>query len=1397
MARDNPDAAEGKRLYLLALAELFKTFQAASRAPPPAPAPPAGAAVVAAPAGGGAAAAQLPTASSQDEEYWTLLDGMRHFKQHALKYITTLRKSIADEEERIPGLDEGPARQQAIKKRDYFKTVERYCAEFTRRCDDSRQSYQVQPNLANLKDMEKLLAHIVKNKKKPPKPKPKPKPKAKPKPKPPKAEAAAQPPAPPAPPAPAISPEEAERRRVEQEEKDKIKRAKQAWKLAVQGLSWDPKKIRNRERQYSYGTWDVASGSYVGVFKAEPALRCNDCHQWFFRSDLTPGLVPATFIDFQKNYQFCCRRCGPEERFEMSDCENWIDAIQGAMAYKTWTEQRKLWKLAEVRNFIEEHWATLCIGRGEMKPNWDPAPFFTRNKNKVVVHVKPHWELFDPRPEAERDGTGAALQPCNLLKDGGTWSAPPAKPKPKPRRRKPKPKEPAVAVAHPWGGPAEPPPPPGLQKVDSVMDGMQPIESGGAAYDPTEFGFEENWMMMDNPLGPAPQLSAGTQIPAMAFDVPVVPAQPGDAPPDDPFGLPGPGFGPPIGAPLTSADVADADEMEDFLTTLNAPEVSGAIPQPSAGASGGSGLGPGQISSSPVPAAIVSQPVGAPLSMDSFMAPVGEPAAAAAAAPKSARGPGGAAARESIRQQRRDALRQANKQPKPAYQASTQLQGLNRQPSTWLPFTERLFSQSSNHVTPCRVCKQGSRMLGNESFNSRVCLACEDPERYGTQCYYKTIPKEQQTYRAFITLRSSASVKIPYEVHLCDKHYAHFESSGEDLTWSGPHRSDNTVQKERKIPLQFFELQPWSDPKEKWVKCEACGEECHHCCVLFNPELYKQSGNAQMLCPNPTCRNHGASASRAEDRQRVQRLATSLQQTPLGRHLEEEVSRQVFSGGGSEKITIRLISNVEREQLLPQAIRERYNITDQLRYQQKYLMAFVRNPDDTDVAFFAMQVLEYSEGSNLNMEQYQNCAYIAYIESIALYHLPQCAVNQAGQVEQACSCPRECNRERSAITKAIFQGYLRYLQIRQFRRAYLWAMAPNSLDSDFLFHMRPRDTRAMQAPDQERQQNLEKWYKDRLGTAKEAGIITGFFHNAVDEQAQRNSASEGAMFHGAQAEQPAAKRPKGAEAEEDTSWTGRKRKATEQFRPDQEAKRPQMETGASASMSKLMVFPGDTATETALNDALTRKKKTRGGGAGLERAESRSVTKRFMKRINAPGNGSHFVCHFAPSDAAAAIEDDPTVNIDDESREKTLNDRENLVGLCTVKNYQFDTMRMGKFSTMMLLQHLLFPKFAPELTHRPVLSRQRSSRHVTAEQANAWHLIEQLSSEDDVDRQMLQALRPRLEEAEHWDAVAKAHSESLQAGEAKSARVVKLVQHASQLVCARALPWSLYTPRQR
>ena len=105
------------------------------------------------------------TASSSEEEqcqYWTLLDSMRPFKQAAQQQGTTLRRSIAVLERHIPILGRTSAAQQATKKLELFRTVERHCAEFTRRCDDTPQSYQLQPNLAHLKYMAKLLTHIFK-----------------------------------------------------------------------------------------------------------------------------------------------------------------------------------------------------------------------------------------------------------------------------------------------------------------------------------------------------------------------------------------------------------------------------------------------------------------------------------------------------------------------------------------------------------------------------------------------------------------------------------------------------------------------------------------------------------------------------------------------------------------------------------------------------------------------------------------------------------------------------------------------------------------------------------------------------------------------------------------------------------------------------------------------------------------------------------------------------------------------------------------------------------------------------------------------------------------------------------------------------------------------------------
>ena len=1098
--------------------------------------------------------------------------------------------------------------------------------------------------------------------------------------------------------------------------------------------------------------------AYVGVYKHEPGLSCTVCKQWFYRSDITPGVIPESFIDFQKNYDFTCKRCNVAaqlsiERFYFVKTECWIDAVSAAMAYLTWTEQRKLWKIAEIGEFVKENWKTLCYDRGESSAEvgasgWDPAPFFTRNKDKAVVHSKPYWELCDParanilrgRGEAARlpkeaaeanaryyasdDYRGAAIQPVVLLKPGGSWVAPVKKVPIKKRcphgEEKNKCKE---CKAAPRSRLQQPAPP------ASAPSPINPFAPGGRQssmqIEPMDPDIDDDLRWFTTHVEPTPLDFGQGGVPAAASPPSATVAEP--QPTHDDWDLP-----------------------VDVYGGIGKAEIAGMLPQ---GSVDPALFGPGQISSSSSgglggAAAALLPGEG----MAAFMS--------APPLPKPQGGGGGAqevsaAELKKIRRAMRARAAAAGAAGATATAAAAVpplVVGLATQRSAWMPFTDKLFSQTSAHPAQCRICKQGPRELGTETFNSRVCIVCDDAANYGQVAHYPySIPKEKQAYKTHVVMRAAAgnAVHIPYAVHLCDKHYTHYNDSGEELKWAGPYRADASVKKERILPMEFFTIHSWRPPNEQWVKCESCSEECHHRCVMFDKDIYAQE-RVSMLCPNPTCVDCASTGigSRDIDRNKVRRTAVQLPETPLSEHLENEVRQNVFEGAGSEKITIRLVSNVEREQQLPAAIIQRYNITEELRYQQKYIMAFVRNPDDTDVAFFAMQVLEYGEANNA-LEQYKNCAYIAYIESIGLYHLPKCDVNHYGKNEQPCSCPKECHRERSRITQAIFQGYLHYLQLRQFQRAYLWAMAPNHLDSDFLFHMRPRDAHFTQFNVQQKQQNLENWYRARLAQAKDAGIIVKFSTNAPDEAGKRGN-PEGVLFHAEDADgggdgglgEPEVKDTAGLSASDGRS---RKRRAPDQYRPEEESKKPQFasDAGPAVSMSKLMVFPGDSVTENAISDSLTQTKKaTRSGGAavGLDRMDSKKASKKFIRSANADGNGSHFVCHLKPAGNGAAaasadveIEDDPTLNIDNEGREKTLNDRDNLVGLCTVKHYQFDTMRTAKYSTMMLLQHFMFPKFAPEITHRPVLSRQRSSRtgfgrQVTSEIASTSFIIELVST---------------------------------------------------------------------
>ena len=345
-----------------------------------------------------------------------------------------------------------------------------------------------------------------------------------------------------------------------------------------------------------------------------------------------------------------------------------------------------------------------------------------------------------------------------------------------------------------------------------------------------------------------------------------------------------------------------------------------------------------------------------------------------------------------------------------------------------------------------------------------------------------------------------------------------------------------------------------------------------------------------MLCPNTKCAGCATGGSsgglaRTTSVKRVQRLASDLPETPLSKHLEQHLVDTVFNKDGRKQtVTIRLVSNVEREQYLPPTMVERYGNTEALVHSQKLVMAFLRNEDGRDVAFFGMQVLEYDPDTCI-LAQYRKVAYVAYIESIPLFHLPGCNANCAGggDIDAPCSSPKQCNGLRSKITREIFLAYLAHLQRRKFRRIHLWAMAPESHDSDYLFHMRPREQRLPE------QAALERWYKERIKTARQRGIV-----GAAEDNTDRKSSS--VLFHtdskssgdsdaktaskkrtsSTMSPPAASKRAKSSTGDadrlddvilakqmqlEETRRGARERRPRQAYDPKAEAERPQLDTG--------------------------------------------------------------------------------------------------------------------------------------------------------------------------------------------------------------------------------------------
>jgi hypothetical protein len=128
----------------------------------------------------------------------------------------------------------------------------------------------------------------------------------------------------------------------------------------------------------------------------------------------------------------------------------------------------------------------------------------------------------------------------------------------------------------------------------------------------------------------------------------------------------------------------------------------------------------------------------------------------------------------------------------------------------------------------------------------------------------------------------------------------------------------------------------------------------------------------------------------------------------------------------------------------------------------------------------------------------------------------------------------------------------------------------------------------------------------------------------------------------------------------------------------------------------------------------------------LKRTHSDRLVDEVEKRMSHRKMGSYIVCYFdaaegerdGDSSEPMRIADDPELSIDNKPPQTTLDRRENLVRLCADRHYQFNTMRHGKFSTMMLL-HYWMNKVELKHVTKQMISQQstEAGRHASAEEA--------------------------------------------------------------------------------